>query len=470
MVLFLIFGSFIASYWHVWLILIGAWLFTRIAPTLLCGKVMIYYGFWMHFILCSCFPQLRRENYFSSLGKFDNQEIHEIPGLHLQATLSRSVHDHKVDTGVIDIERESVRDEEESEADDVPDRPVIEVAKDKKDIEQSIEQLEEAHDYTHIDATASTPLRPPRPSRVAVQRQDSAESQTELFGDDKQEEEEGTVDDGSKWHPKKIFTAVKKRVMPKRNKTENGTIDEERKEGEEEGKNKNNNGSDHSVEDEGSPEDEQGPSAFYRLYGKLRRRRTTSVDDPNALEVLRPDYTNRFDILDKKKRDQREKKDRKMLGHRIRKQLREAMKEDARIEKKRKKVTDAIELLLQLLRMMTSFAILVGNIRKTFIPAQFKYLKPGQHAYDNYELLLFFRATTFLDISMFWTNMIYVYCLQWQLLCRLGCKLFFFWATVLGLVSTFVMFIPMTTIMNDLDLSWCRLMPNTTFARFQPNW
>ncbi|CAJ0599704.1 unnamed protein product [Cylicocyclus nassatus] len=39
--------------------------------------------------------------------------------------------------------------------------------------------------------------------------------------------------------------------------------------------------------------------------------------------------------------------------------------------------------------MMASFAVLVGNIRKTFIPA-FKYLRPGQLAYDHYELLLLF--------------------------------------------------------------------------------
>lgn len=57
----------------------------------------------------------------------------------------------------------------------------------------------------------------------------------------------------------------------------------------------------------------------------------------------------------------------------------------------RKKITDAIELLLQLLRMMASFAMLIGNIRKTFIPASFKYLRPGQHAYDNYELVILFR-------------------------------------------------------------------------------
>lgn len=47
---------------------------------------------------------------------------------------------------------------------------------------------------------------------------------------------------------------------------------------------------------------------------------------------------------------------------------------------------------MQILRMMTSFAILVGNIRKTFIPAQFKWLKPGRNAYDNPELMMLWRS------------------------------------------------------------------------------
>ena len=39
---------------------------------------------------------------------------------------------------------------------------------------------------------------------------------------------------------------------------------------------------------------------------------------------------------------------------------------------RRKKIADSIELFLQFLRMICSFALLVGNIRKTFIPAQFR--------------------------------------------------------------------------------------------------
>ncbi|EPB72304.1 hypothetical protein ANCCEY_08587 [Ancylostoma ceylanicum] len=154
--------------------------------------------------------------------------------------------------------------------------------------------------------------------------------------------------------------------------------------------------------------------------------------DPNALDVLVPNFTNTYDVLDEKKLEKRAKRDRKALTQRVRRRIREELREAARRERRRKKIADSIELLLQLLRMMTSFAVLVGNIRKTFIPAQFKYLKPGQHAYDNYELLLLFRVTTFLDVSMFWTNIMWVYCLQWHLCCRLGFMRFWMWLAMLS--------------------------------------
>ncbi|KAK6727108.1 hypothetical protein RB195_005045 [Necator americanus] len=114
--------------------------------------------------------------------------------------------------------------------------------------------------------------------------------------------------------------------------------------------------------------------------------------DANVLDILVPNFTNTYDVLDEKEREKRAKRDRKALTQRVRRRIREELREAARQERRRKKIADSIELLLQFLRMITSFAILVGNIRKTFIPAQFKYLRPGQRAYDNYELLLVFSA------------------------------------------------------------------------------
>lgn len=194
------------------------------------------------------------------------------------------------------------------------------------------------------------------------------------------------------------------------------------------------------------------------------------ISKENAFDILAPNYTNTYDILDEKKRERRAKRDRKALTQRLRRRRREELRELARQERRRKKIADSIELLLQLLRMMTSFAVLVGNIRKTFIPAQFKYLKPGQHAYDNYELLLLFRVTTFLDVSMFWTNVMWVYCLQWHLCCRLGLLRFWVWLAILSVVAIAVMLAPMSYAMNELDLSWCRFRVNSTLEKYQPKW
>lgn len=194
------------------------------------------------------------------------------------------------------------------------------------------------------------------------------------------------------------------------------------------------------------------------------------ISEENVLDILAPNFTNTYDVLDEKRRERRAKRDRKALTQRLRRRRREELREVARQERKRKKIADSIELLLQLLRMMTSFAVLVGNIRKTFIPAQFKYLKPGQHAYDNYELLLLFRVTTFLDVSMFWTNVMWVYCLQWHLCCRLGLLRFWVWLALLSFIAVTVMLAPMSYAVNELDLSWCRFQVNSTLEKYQPKW
>lgn len=47
--------------------------------------------------------------------------------------------------------------------------------------------------------------------------------------------------------------------------------------------------------------------------------------------------------------------------------------------------------MLWLLRMVTAFALMTGNIRKTFIPAHFTYLKPGTNSYDYPGLVMMFR-------------------------------------------------------------------------------
>ncbi|CAJ0569831.1 unnamed protein product, partial [Mesorhabditis spiculigera] len=199
-------------------------------------------------------------------------------------------------------------------------------------------------------------------------------------------------------------------------------------------------------------------------------RSASSQSSPRELDILKPDYTNTYDVLDPKAAARREKHDRKALTKRVRGRIREQLREAARKERKRRMITDAIELILSLLRMITSFAVLVGNIRKTFLPAQIKYLQPGQHHYDYYLLNAIFRVTTFMDVTMFSLNFMWIYCLQWHLFCRLGFCRFWFWCGVLVTIAVTTMVWPMSVAMADMDLSWCQFKNGSSLAKYQPSW
>ncbi|TKR82385.1 hypothetical protein L596_016119 [Steinernema carpocapsae] len=204
---------------------------------------------------------------------------------------------------------------------------------------------------------------------------------------------------------------------------------------------------------------------------KFRFKRSISAElRENAPEVLTPDYSNKRDIADEKQAEKREKKAKKELQKKLRKKRKAELAELAKIEKKRKTTANAIELLLQCLRMITSFAILIGNIRKTFIPAQFQYLQPGRHAYDNNDVMLFFRITVFLDVTMFWINTLRTMCMQWHLCYRLGICKFWLWASILGFLGGCLMVMPMHYVYEQLDVSWCHFKPNTTLHQYQPKW
>ncbi|CAB3399917.1 unnamed protein product [Caenorhabditis bovis] len=420
--------------------------------------------FWMHLILCSCFPQLRPENYLIVWTNLIIKKCTRYPDYTFKQlyyalyTTSRSAHftkrlmSRKEKKGVIELDSDS----DEEEAKNEPE--IARRGNSRKDLERSeiqmrkveaIPEIEERETVVKFEepedqdddeeANENTPLRPPRRPKTKTAEQEDDET-IEIVVEDQDKESPTTSD--SKWKsfiPNQVIKFLPRQIS--------------------------------STPSIGSKISEGANSTFSKVTSLFKNRRNSTESEPgNEIEVLRPDYSNKYDIHDESKRLAREKRDRKALRARIRYELRMQLKLDAANERKRKKVTDAIELLLQLLRMMASFAMLIGTIRKTFIPAQFKYLRPGQHAYDNYELIILFRCTAFLDIAMFWMNVSYAYCLQWQLCCRLGCIRFLMWATILGILSVGVMLVPMTYAMDELDLSWCRFRPNTTLAQYQPSW
>uniref|UniRef100_A0A0R3RRI9 XK-related protein n=1 Tax=Elaeophora elaphi TaxID=1147741 RepID=A0A0R3RRI9_9BILA len=207
------------------------------------------------------------------------------------------------------------------------------------------------------------------------------------------------------------------------------------------------------------------------LTGRIRRclpivkNRYSSSDD---IDLLTPDFTNKRDLTNAKEILLREKRDRRVLKKRLQAQKRAELAIIAKYEAKQKTISSAIELLLQILQMITSFAILVGNIRKTFIPAHFNWVKHGRN--DSMMLMMLWRCTVFLDVLLFWTSVIWAYCLQCHLCCRLGLLKFWVWILMLALIGGVFVLYPMSYVQDNLDVSWCQFKPNSTLAQYQPNW
>ncbi|KAK6112353.1 putative integral membrane protein [Brugia pahangi] len=170
-----------------------------------------------------------------------------------------------------------------------------------------------------------------------------------------------------------------------------------------------------------------GLASRIRRYLPLMQDGRDSSSIKDEMDVLTPDFTNKRDLTGAKEILLRQKRDRRMLKKRLRAQKRAELAVIAKYELRQKTISSAVELLLQILQMMTSFAILVGNIRKTFIPAHFSWLKYGRN--DSLDLMMLWRCTVFLDVLLFWTSVIWAYCLQWHLCCRLG--LLKFWICLL---------------------------------------
>ncbi|VDD92186.1 unnamed protein product [Enterobius vermicularis] len=181
--------------------------------------------------------------------------------------------------------------------------------------------------------------------------------------------------------------------------------------------------------------------------------------------VLKPDFSNSLDVKTEKERLRMEKRERRELAKRIRERKRLVLLAAAKREAKN--LSSSIELLLQLLRIITSFAILVGNLRKTFLPASIRYVRSGD---DESRVMYYFRWTIFLDVFLFWSSVLWAYCLQWHLCCRLGLYKFWLWTMTLVCIGVFLMIVPMMKMQSDLDSSWCRLQPNSTFAKFPLIW
>ncbi|CAD5235059.1 unnamed protein product [Bursaphelenchus xylophilus] len=161
--------------------------------------------------------------------------------------------------------------------------------------------------------------------------------------------------------------------------------------------------------------------------------------------------------------EKRRKKEEKLRLREIRQRRKEYLKEQAKIERRRRLISDSIDILLQCLRLFTSFAILVGNIHRNFVP---KYLRDESEHLNNPEVMMAFTLTMTLDILLFWISTAMTYFKQCRLCCRLGLFKFWLWLAALFFLGGVCMYYPMHLAHPQMSLNWCQFEPGTPIGDF----
>jgi hypothetical protein len=129
---------------------------------------------------------------------------------------------------------------------------------------------------------------------------------------------------------------------------------------------------------------------------------------------------------------------------------------------RRKLIADSVEQLLQCLRLFTTFAMLVGNIHKHFLP---DYRIATEQSIHNPEVLMFFTLTIGLEMLMFWITFVMTCFKQCRLCCRVGCCKFAGWISAF-LFGIFIMYYPFHMTSDQLDMTWCHFEVGTDMYNF----
>ncbi|KAF8387020.1 hypothetical protein PRIPAC_76162 [Pristionchus pacificus] len=394
--------------------------------------------FWMHLILCSCFESLRRENYLLVWCNLIRHRKFKYPNttykqIYLTVYGGKGTKAERALEGLEDKElkeklsrretrriKESRGEDLSSSSDDDDNQMVFDDRK-KKFVHNATELAErEADKYLYIGHAV-----PSGNSLARLAEEGTNEEGTELEEVDPREndgEEETNIDEGTPLHRR----AGMKKEREKRVRGDIIITDPI------ETVSVNSN----------DTRWQRMKNFFPRHFPTFNRQYSTG--DPNSVDVISANYRNTYDLADPKDEKRREKRDRK--------------------------IADSIELFLQFLRMICSFAMIIGNIRRTYKFAQFRYLHKGQKSSDLEYLLTLQQTTVFIDCSMFWINSFWAACLQWHLCCRLGLMRFLLWSSFLGFIAFVVMFLPVSIASNQLDPSWCHFGPHEYLYQFQPKW
>ncbi|CAJ0583728.1 unnamed protein product, partial [Mesorhabditis spiculigera] len=204
------------------------------------------------------------------------------------------------------------------------------------------------------------------------------------------------------------------------------------------------------------------------------------VNDTPRTYPLYPNYSNMFDMTEER-RSKRRNEFEGSLKRRRRKSEGNYTGFEKNYKIRRKLLTDAIDLLLNMLRMVTMFALVTWNIRKHNPIGAFKHLEidfdPEQNDEDIDALregtvstrwVIALSITVFLDVFMSLIQFLIACYQQARLFKRMGPWWSLFWFSILISVSGFVMVFPMFMLLGSLDVSWCRVVPHTDMACWMP--
>ncbi|CEF69326.1 Hypothetical protein SRAE_2000397600 [Strongyloides ratti] len=378
--------------------------------------------FWMHFLICICVPALRPENYLLVVINLILKKCTTYKDKTFRF-IYNDLYNWKKSKVELDLERiltleENKRKNKEYEVDsDEEDDTTIPINGKELPVKRLYPDLPEIVDKTKTDG-------------------DLSDKETDS-SDDFDREMDDDLDERMHEHNHDSFKDQSRPMLLKKTKEINSKKDDK-------------------------------DTKFGNIMGKIPLKKI------NPLKFVKKDDSLKSPVSIEEKREQeeakarlkKEKEERKALINEIKAKRKAELQVLAKKERDRRNIANIIEHSLNAWRMMASFAILVGNSRKTFLPNEI--LNPGQFVKEHDpEFLMFFSATLFLEIFLFWIRIFWTHIQHWKLCCRIGLCKHLLWLSFVVIVGVITMYIPMHFVHEDLDVTWCKLKNDSDYKWIQ---
>uniref|UniRef100_A0A0N4ZAJ2 G_PROTEIN_RECEP_F2_4 domain-containing protein n=1 Tax=Parastrongyloides trichosuri TaxID=131310 RepID=A0A0N4ZAJ2_PARTI len=378
--------------------------------------------FWMHFLICICVPALRPENYLLVVINLIWKKCSTYRDKSYKF-IYNDLYNWKKSKVELDLER--IQELEDNK---------------KKNKELGIDSDDEDDNVVPISSIKEIPppkrLYPDLPEVVDKTKIDDDISDKETNSSDEFDREiDDDFDEKMNEHDPGSFKAQSQPMLLKKSKEINAHKNDTR---------------------------------IGNILGKIPLKKI------NPLKLVKKSDDSKSPVSEEEKKEReevkarlkKEKEERKALINQIKAKRKAELEILAKKEKHRRNVANIIEHSLNAWRMMASFAILVGNSRKTFLPNEI--LKPGEFVKEHDpEFLMFFSATLFLEIFLFWIRIFWTHIQHWKLCCQLGLFKHILWLTFVVVVGIVTMYIPMHLVHEDLDVTWCKIKNDSQYKWIQ---